>query len=67
MRRLTVLLAAVLGLAAPPLAAAEPSSGAEVCEGCDALMEAALAHPRRAADRPRDAGAIRRKRWRSSA
>jgi len=54
MRRLTVLVAAALGLAAPPVAAAEPASGAEVCEGCEALLEAAIAHPRRIADRPRD-------------
>jgi predicted methyltransferase len=54
MRRLTVLLAAVLGLAAPPAMAAEPAAGAETCQACDALIEAALAHPRRAADRPRD-------------
>jgi len=55
MRRLTVLVAAALGLASPPVVAAEPASGAEVCEGCEALMEAAIAHPRRAADRARDA------------
>jgi predicted methyltransferase len=55
MRRLTVLVAAALGLAAPPVAATEPASGAEACEGCEALLEAAIAHPRRIADRPRDA------------
>lgn len=55
MRRLTLILAAALGLAAPPAMAAEPAAGAQVCEGCEALIEAAVAHPRRTADRARDA------------
>jgi predicted methyltransferase len=54
MRKLTVLIAAAVGLVAPPVAAAEPAQSAEVCEGCEALLEAAIAHPRRAADRARD-------------
>lgn len=54
MRRLTVILAAALGFAAPPALAAEPAAGAQACEGCEALLEAAIAHPRRTADRARD-------------
>lgn len=55
MRRLTVFIAAALGLAAPPAVASEPPKEAEVCEACETLLEAAIAHPRRAADRARDA------------
>jgi predicted methyltransferase len=54
MRRLTVLLAAALGLAAPPLSAIEAPAQSENCEACEAALELALAHPRRADDRARD-------------
>ena len=54
MRRLFAIAAAALGLGAPPALAAEPEPAMEVCEGCETLLEAALAHPRRAEDRARD-------------
>lgn len=56
MRRFLIALAVALGVQSPPLAAAETvdSTEAEICEGCEALLEAALAHPRRAEDRARD-------------
>ena len=56
MRRLLVAIMAIFGFCAVP-AAAEPVEGAtdmEICEGCEALLELALAHPRRDADRVRD-------------
>jgi predicted methyltransferase len=56
MRRLFMLGLGILGFYAAP-AAAEPARSAaeaEVCEGCEALLEAALAHPRREGDRARD-------------
>lgn len=49
------LLAALgLGIAPVPAGAAEPSGEADVCEGCNALLELAVSHPRRIADRARD-------------
>ncbi|MCX7865181.1 MAG: hypothetical protein N2423_09145 [Novosphingobium sp.] len=56
MRRLLVAAMAVFGFCAMPVAAEPADGGAEleVCEGCMALLELALAHPRREADRVRD-------------
>ena len=56
MRRFIVLVAASLGLVASPLTAASAQDvpDSDVCEGCEALLELALAHPRRVADRARD-------------
>ncbi len=56
MRRFLITVATSLGLAASPLVAAQSSEGTdeEVCEGCEALLDLAIAHPRRAADRGRD-------------
>ena len=55
MRRIIVFIAASLGLVASPLTAAAPEApDTDLCEGCEALLELALAHPRRAADRVRD-------------
>ena len=57
MRRLIVFIAVSLGFVTSPLQAAAPApeaSDTDVCEGCEALLELALAHPRRAADRARD-------------
>lgn len=54
MRRLIAIAAATLGLGVPPALAAEPEQAVEVCEGCETLLEAALANPRRADDRARD-------------
>jgi predicted methyltransferase len=56
MRRFLIFVAASFGLVASPLpvaAAAEPAD-AELCEGCEALIELALAHPRRSGDKARD-------------
>lgn len=61
MRRLLLALSASFGLAAAssttPLAAetTPESSEAEICEGCETLLDMALSHPRREADRARDA------------
>ncbi|MEO6092294.1 MAG: methyltransferase [Novosphingobium sp.] len=55
MRRLIYVIAATLGLVAPPLQAKAASAGeAEVCAACEAVLELALANPRRDADRARD-------------
>lgn len=58
MRRLLLSLATVLGLATAPLSfaeAADDTPDAEVCEGCEALLELAAANPKRKEDRARDA------------
>jgi len=56
MRRIVVLVMATFGFYAAPVAAEAADSGAEteVCEGCEALLELALANPRREGDRARD-------------
>lgn len=55
MRRYFVLLAATLGFAASSLPDdAVAAEEVENCAACDAVMELALAHPRRTADRVRD-------------
>lgn len=56
MRRLIIAMTTTLGLFAAPVSA-EPvieAGEAEVCEGCEALLDLALAHPRRKDDRARD-------------
>lgn len=55
MRRFLLVVAASLGLVAAPVAA-EPAEAeeAENCESCAAVLDLALAHPRRDADRARD-------------
>ena len=57
MRRILVVMAAIFGLSAPPLSAEEPASttDAPMCAACEAALELALADPRRAEDRTRDA------------
>lgn len=57
MRRLCLFIAAAFGFVASPLAADAPVSSAELenCEACEAVMDLALAHPRRKEDRARDA------------
>ena len=56
MRRLLITLSTSLGLLASPVAAkpAGEAADAEVCEGCEALLDLALAHSRRKEDRVRD-------------
>ena len=55
MRRLLVMIAAVFGLSAPALAAEDaPAAEPVFCSTCEAALELALAHPRRAEDRARD-------------
>jgi len=56
MRRLMLFIAATFGLAAAPLpASASPAvPEGENCEACEAVMDLALAHPRRKDDRARD-------------
>jgi len=59
MRRLLLAVSASFGLLAAPVVAEPPSeqgesTEAEVCEGCEALLELSLANPRRADDRARD-------------
>jgi predicted methyltransferase len=56
MRRLLITLSTSLGLIASPIAAepAVDTADSENCEGCEALLDLALAHPRRHADRARD-------------
>jgi len=56
MRRFFLLFAAAFGFVASPLAADAPgpSAEAENCEACEAVMDLALAHPRRKDDRARD-------------
>ncbi len=56
MRRILVILAVSLGFAAAPVVAdtGNDRDDAELCEGCESLLELALAHPRREGDRPRD-------------
>jgi len=55
-RRFAIFLLAALGLYAVPAPAGAAASEAEaqVCESCEALLELALAHPRREGDRARD-------------
>jgi predicted methyltransferase len=56
MRRAVLALSSLLGLLAMPMtaSAAEDAPAAEVCEGCEALLELAAAHPSRKDDRARD-------------
>jgi len=56
MRRLMLFVAATFGLAASPLPATAASAvtEGENCEACEAVMDLALAHPRRKDDRSRD-------------
>jgi len=55
MRRILLFIAATFGLAAAPLPAAAPAPAEEEnCEACEAVMDLALAHPRRNDDRARD-------------
>lgn len=57
MRRALFALSSMLGLLTVPLApvaAAERTGEAEVCEGCEALLELAAANPLRKDDRARD-------------
>jgi predicted methyltransferase len=56
MRRVLLFVAAWLGLVASPLVADASSviAEAENCEACEAVMDLALAHPRRKDDRARD-------------
>lgn len=57
MRRILLLVVAMLGLASPAFAADTASSPAEAenCDACEAVMDLAIAHPRRKDDRARDA------------
>ncbi|AZI36388.1 hypothetical protein NT2_12_00660 [Caenibius tardaugens NBRC 16725] len=56
MRRFLVMMTAVFGLSSPPLVAEEPAAAdPPVCAACEAVMELALADPRRTDDRARDA------------
>jgi predicted methyltransferase len=56
MRRFLVMFAAALGFAVSPLSDAAQAAEAEVenCSACEAVLDLALAHPRREADRARD-------------
>lgn len=55
MRRIVLFIAALLGFVAAPLPAdAASPDDVENCEACEAVLDLALAHPRRVADRPRD-------------
>ena len=57
MRRFILAALASFGFYSLPVSAdtvAATTTDAEVCEGCEALIELALAHPRREADRARD-------------
>lgn len=56
MRRVLIFVATMVGLAAVPVSAEvkSPSAEAENCEACEAVMDLALAHPRRQDDRARD-------------
>lgn len=56
MRRLLFAVSSMLGILAAPVAAtaAETPAEAEVCEGCEALLELAAANPLRKDDRGRD-------------
>ena len=55
MRRIVLFITAVLGFVAGPLPAdAASPDDVENCEACEAVLDLALAHPRRAADRARD-------------
>jgi len=62
MRRILLFVAATLGLATLPVSSgtAAPSVEAENCKACEAVMDLALANPRRKDDRARD-------RWRHPA
>jgi len=56
MRRFLIVVSTSLGLIASPVMAEPEAESAEIelCEGCKALLDLAVAHPRRKADRPRD-------------
>lgn len=56
MRRVLIFVAASMGFIASPLTAEAASDpiDTEICEGCEALLDLALSHPRRAGDRARD-------------
>lgn len=56
MRRILIFIAATLGLVASPFPVEASSTPAEAdnCEACEAVMDLALAHPRRKDDRARD-------------
>lgn len=56
MRRRLLVIAATLGFVTSPLPAeaAPESRDAGICEACEAVLELALAHPRRDEDRARD-------------
>lgn len=56
MRRILLALATALGLTLSPVSADAGTSNeeAENCEACEAVLDLALAHPRRAQDRARD-------------
>lgn len=56
-RRRLLAIAAMLGLAGPSIAAesADAPADAGICEACEVALDLALAHERRAGDRPRDA------------
>jgi Predicted methyltransferase len=56
MRRLIFAVSSLLGLITAPLpaSAADPAPEAETCEGCEALLELAVANPLRKDDQPRD-------------
>ena len=56
MRRMLVMIAAVFGLSGPALAADDTVAAERpICAACEAALELALAAPRRAEDRTRDA------------
>jgi predicted methyltransferase len=56
MRRPLLIIAATLGFVTTPLPAqaAQEATEAGICEACEAVLELALANPRRDEDRPRD-------------
>lgn len=56
MRRLAFAISSLLGLLAAPMTghAADNPPAAETCEGCEALLQRAAAHPSRQDDRARD-------------
>lgn len=57
-RLLIAAVTAALGIVAAPADAMDPGADIENCDRCEAVMDLALAHPRRQADRARD-------RWRN--
>lgn len=56
MRRFLIAMSTSIGLIATPILAEplEEGTDTELCEGCEALLDLAIAHPRRKADRVRD-------------